>query len=84
MQSNAAVHLYKYATSEDYEGTGGNGHNYFTHSQEYFLLGFDRVRLTNENQDYIPDIASEQLVDASSYEVISKVMKRSFVLLIVG
>ena len=65
MQSNAAVHLYKYATSEDYAGTGGNGHNYFTHPQEYFLLGFDRVRSTNENQDYIPDIASDAVVSLS-------------------
>lgn len=68
MQSNAAVHLYKYATSEDYAGTDGYGHNYFTHPQEYFLLGFDRVRSTYENQDYIPDIASDAVVSLSRTE----------------
>ena len=58
IQSSAAVRLYKYATRDiDTQLTGGN--NYFTHPENYFLLGFDEKE--NE-EDYIATYAADSII----------------------
>ncbi|MCR5466559.1 MAG: InlB B-repeat-containing protein [Lachnospiraceae bacterium] len=39
LQSNMALHLYRYATAKSFGGV--NGTNFFSHNDNYFLLGFD-------------------------------------------
>ena len=58
IQSSAAVRLYKYATRDiDTQLTGGN--NYFTHPENYFLLGFDE----NANkEDCIATYAADSII----------------------
>ena len=52
-QSNAAVHLYKYATWKT--GLDPKGVNYFLHSKGFQLLGFD---LNNADENYIADFVT--------------------------
>lgn len=58
MQSNAAIHLYQYATFENYKGRS-DAANYFKHDQDYFLLGFDDER---DEGDFIADYAADSTV----------------------
>ncbi len=62
IQSSAAVHLYKYATelTQTADGTPlADAHQFFTHSNGYFLLGFDDV--ANEG-DYIATYPADSVI----------------------
>lgn len=60
MQSNAAIHLFKYATDSEFIGANGEtGAGYFAHENGYFLLGFDKIK--NEG-DYIADFAADAAI----------------------
>lgn len=60
MQSNAAVHLYHYATTIDPEDENKEtGVNYFAHEEKYMLLGFDKA--PNEN-DYIASFPADSVI----------------------
>jgi|GEM_PF-3222572 len=66
-QSNAAVHLYKYATTlTESEITGETlnpaGINYFVHTDGYKLIGFDADA---PDTDFIPDFAADAVVAVS-------------------
>ena len=67
IQSNQAVHLYRYAT--ELETAGGlddgaplnpTGTNYFAHPENYFLLGFDGE--LEPEPDYIADYAADAVI----------------------
>lgn len=58
MQSNAAVHLYRYAADIEPEGRE-KGTNYFLHPEGYMLLGFDKA--PDEN-DYIASFPADSVI----------------------
>lgn len=58
-QSNAAVHLYKYATGDGYTADSGEGVNYFKHPLEYMLLGFDK---NPDEGDFIATYAADGII----------------------
>ncbi len=60
IQSNLALHLYRYATTKMHSGVTGT--NFFSHSDNYFLLGFDENSDPNNlttGQPYIPAFAAD-------------------------
>jgi len=62
MQSNAAIHLYQYATGSEYDPGGEDkppGGNYFAHDNGYMLLGFDDE--PNEG-DFIADYTADSVI----------------------
>lgn len=64
VQSNTAVHLYKYATTLTASEITGDtltpaGVNFFEHDMGYFLVGFD---LDQPDDDFIPDYAADAVV----------------------
>ena len=64
VQSNTAVHLYKYATTLTASEISGEeltpaGVNFFEHSQGYFLVGFD---LDQPDNDFIPDYPADAVI----------------------
>ena len=75
MQSNAAVHLYKYAvTPGTLEGAYSNSYNFFKHPNNYLLIGFDEgsdytletTASTSDNlrtgEAYIPAFAADSVI----------------------
>lgn len=58
MQSNAAVHLYRYAADIEPEGKE-KGTNYFLHPEGYMLLGFDKA--PDEN-DFIASFPADSVI----------------------
>ncbi len=58
MQSNAAVHLYRYAADIKPEGKE-KGTNYFLHPEGYMLLGFDKA--PDEN-DFIASFPADSVI----------------------
>ena len=69
IQSNLALHLYRYATAKEYYGVSGA--NLFSNSNGYFLLGFDEgynpARLRS-NLPYIPTYASDSVAAVTRNE----------------
>lgn len=75
IQSNAAVHLYKYATNDSDTGLSG-GTNYFKHMEGYLLLGFDlqpdpenivwvdpqNSAITGAAQPYVPNYPADSII----------------------
>ncbi|MBQ6270912.1 MAG: InlB B-repeat-containing protein [Clostridiales bacterium] len=75
IQSNAAIHLYKYATSDLDTGLTG-GTNYFKHREGFFLLGFDvqpdpenivwvdpqNDAITGAAQPYVPNYPADSII----------------------
>ncbi|MBO4747707.1 MAG: InlB B-repeat-containing protein [Clostridiales bacterium] len=75
IQSNAAVHLYKYATNDSDTGLSG-GTNYFKHMEGYLLLGFDlqpdpesivwvdpqNSAITGASQPYVPNYPADSII----------------------
>lgn len=62
IQSNLALHLYRYATEEKYSGIEGK--NFFTNSDGYLLLGFDGNKdpeSPETGKAYIPTYASDSV-----------------------
>ncbi|MBP7186838.1 MAG: InlB B-repeat-containing protein [Ruminococcus sp.] len=65
-QSNAAVHLFKYATGEFYTNSSGeHGANYFSHGEGYMLLGFDDMP---DEGDYIATYAADGIISVPRTE----------------
>ena len=75
MQTNAAVHLYKYAvTPGTLEGVYSNSRNFFKHPNNYLLIGFDEgsdytletTASTSDNlrtgEAYIPTFAADSVI----------------------
>ncbi len=69
IQSNLALHLYRYATTKTYNGIQGT--NFFSHNNGYLLIGFD------ENEDpmnpttgksYIPAYAADSVASVTRNE----------------
>ena len=69
LQSNLALHLYRYATNKTYNGVQGT--NFFSHENNYLLIGFD------ENADpmnpttgkaFIPTFASDSVASVTRNE----------------
>ncbi len=60
-QSDAALHLYQFATGADYDPGDDKPDpaSYFSHGDGYMLLGFDKIR--NEN-DFIADYAADAVI----------------------
>lgn len=75
IQSNAAIHLYKYSTSDLDTGLTG-GTNYFKHREGFFLLGFDvqpdpenivwvdpqNDAITGAAQPYVPNYPADSII----------------------
>ncbi|MBR5041023.1 MAG: InlB B-repeat-containing protein [Clostridiales bacterium] len=75
IQSNAAAHLYKYATNDADTGLSG-GTNYFKHMEGYLLLGFDlqpdpenivwvdpqNSAITGAAQPYVPNYPADSII----------------------
>ncbi|MBQ5968304.1 MAG: InlB B-repeat-containing protein [Clostridiales bacterium] len=75
IQSNAAIHLYKYSTSDLDTGLIG-GTNYFKHREGFFLLGFDvqpdpenivwvdpqNDAITGAAQPYVPNYPADSII----------------------
>lgn len=75
IQSNAAIHLYKYATNDSDTGLTG-GTNYFKHVEGFFLLGFDvqpdpesivwvdpqNDAITGAAQPYVPNYPADSVI----------------------
>lgn len=62
IQSNLALHLYRYATEEEYSGVEGK--NFFTNSDGYLLLGFDENKdpeSPKTGEAYVPTYASDSV-----------------------
>ena len=73
MQSNLAIHLYRYATNKTFNGVTGT--KYFTHKDNYLLIGFDEGKNPNygfeegthddglrSGSPYVPTYAADSVV----------------------
>ncbi|MCR4729911.1 MAG: InlB B-repeat-containing protein [Saccharofermentans sp.] len=65
IQSNIAVHMYRYVTSATYNGQTGTA--FFVNNDGYFLLGFDK-NSDPSNCGYIPGFAPDSVVAVTRNE----------------
>ena len=68
-QSDIALHLYRYATTETYNGVTGT--EFFDNGNEYLLLGFDENKDPNNpttGKEFIPAYASDAVIGVTRNE----------------
>ena len=68
MQSNAAVHLYQYATDDKYKSEPWPSGSYFANRNGDMLLGFDTIE--NEG-DFIADYAADSVISVQRQDAVT-------------
>lgn len=68
MQSNAAVHLYQYATDKNYKSEPWPSGSYFANRNRDMLLGFDTIE--NEG-DFIADYAADSVISVQRKDAVT-------------
>lgn len=68
MQSNAAVHLYQYATDDKYKSEPWPSGSYFANRNGDMLLGFDTIE--NEG-DFIADYAADSVISVQRKDAVT-------------